>query len=147
MLVPHFFLFALRRRVQRRLMRDNELLTRHSEFDADVKRVAATMMPMRRLDNHPAARDAFEILVELVRFHLDPIRNSRGCVHVSKGCPHRQDHDRWLVLSLERVVPYQSIARFPEGWCIMFPCFLLRRVVPLARQVQVPLLSVRSRQG
>ena len=41
-------------------MRDDEFLTRHSEFDADVKWVTASMMPMRRLDDHAAAGDAVE---------------------------------------------------------------------------------------
>ena len=68
MRVPLPLLFVFKRR----LMRDDEFLARHSEFDADVKWLAAPMMPMRRLDDHAAARDAVEILVELIRFLLDP---------------------------------------------------------------------------
>jgi len=45
---------------QCRLMRDDELLARHPEFDADVKWVTASMMPKRRLDDHAAAGDAVE---------------------------------------------------------------------------------------
>ena len=43
------------------------------------------LVVMRRLDDHAATRDAVEILVELVRFLLDPRRHSRGCVDVSEG--------------------------------------------------------------
>ena len=60
-LVPPPLLFVF----QRRLMRDDEFLTRHPEFDAYVKWVAASMVPMRCLHNHTAARDAAEILIEL----------------------------------------------------------------------------------
>ena len=45
---------------QCRLMRDDELLARHPEFDADVKWVTPSMMPKRRLDDHAAAGDAVE---------------------------------------------------------------------------------------
>lgn len=65
MLVPLPLLFVF----QRRLVRDDEFLARHSEFDADMKWLAA---PMMRLDDHAAARDAVEILVELIRFLPDP---------------------------------------------------------------------------
>src|SRR5208282_1498339 len=74
------------------LVRDDEFLTRYSEFDADVKWVAASMMPMRRLDDHAAARDPVEIPVELIRFILDARRHSRGGVHVSEGRLYWQDH-------------------------------------------------------
>jgi hypothetical protein len=79
-------------------MRDDEFLTRHSEFDADVKWVAVPMMPMRRLDDHTAARDAVEIPVELFRFLLDPRRHRRGCVRVSEGRLNWQDHAGLVVL-------------------------------------------------
>ena len=54
---------------KRRHMRNDEFFARHSEFDADMKWLAA---PMMRLDDHAAARDAVEILVELIRFLPDP---------------------------------------------------------------------------
>jgi hypothetical protein len=73
-------------------MRDDEFLTRHSEFDADVKWVTASMMPMWRLDDHAAARDAVETPLELIRFLLDARRHSRGGVHISEGCLYWQDH-------------------------------------------------------
>jgi hypothetical protein len=94
-LVPLPLLFVFKRRH----MRNDEFLARHSEFDADVKWLAAPMMPMRRLDDHAAARDAVEILVEFGRFLLDPRRHSRGCVHVSEGRLHWLNHDGLVVLS------------------------------------------------
>jgi hypothetical protein len=48
---------------------------------------------------HAAARDAVEKLVELICFLLDPRRHSRGCVDISEGRLHWQDHDGLVVLS------------------------------------------------
>jgi hypothetical protein len=80
-------------------MRDDQFLTRHAEFDAYMKWFAVSMVPMRRLDNHAAARDAWKILVEFLRFLLDPRRHRRGCVHVSEGRLHWHHHDNLEVLS------------------------------------------------
>ena len=44
MLVPLSWVFVFKRRH----MRNDEFLARHSEFDADVKWLAAPMMPVRR---------------------------------------------------------------------------------------------------
>jgi hypothetical protein len=44
-------------------VRDDEFLTRHLEFDAYMKWVTVSMVPMRRLDNHAAARDAWKIFI------------------------------------------------------------------------------------
>jgi len=93
--VPLSLLFPF----QVRLMRDDEFLTRHLEFDAYMKWVTVSMVPMRRSDNHAATRDAAEILIELIRFLLDPSRHCHGCVHVSKGRLHWHHHDSLDVLS------------------------------------------------
>lgn len=58
------------------LMRNDELLARYSEFDAYVKWLAVPMMAMRCLDDNSTARDPIEMLVELIRFLLDPSRYS-----------------------------------------------------------------------
>jgi hypothetical protein len=55
---------------------------------------------MWRLHDHAAARDAVELLVELICFLLDPRRHSRVMrVHISEGRLHWQDHDGLIVLS------------------------------------------------
>ena len=83
-LVPLLFVFVL----HRRLVRDDEFLAGHSELDAEVQRVATPPMTVRCLDHHAAARDAVEILVELVRFLLDPRDHGLGMIHVSESCLH-----------------------------------------------------------
>src|SRR6516162_4769208 len=52
-LVPLSLLFPF----QVRLMRDDEFLTRHLEFDAYMKWVTVSMVSMRRFDNHAPTRD------------------------------------------------------------------------------------------
>ena len=94
-LVPLSLLFPF----QVRLMLDDEFLTRHPEFDADVKWVAASMMPMRRLDDHAAARDAVETSLELIRFVLDARRYSLGGVHIFGRLSALAGSNGWVLLS------------------------------------------------
>ena len=94
-LVPLSLLFPF----QVRLMRDDEFLTRHLEFDAYMKWVTVSMVSMRRFDNHAPTRDAAEILIELIRFLLNLRRYGRGCVRVSEGRLHWQHHDSLDILS------------------------------------------------
>jgi hypothetical protein len=75
---------------QRRLMREDEFLARHCEFNADWKWLAAPMMPMRRLDDHAAARDGSKRF-ELIRFLMDAA-TSRRCV--------------WSSIRFEKVTPH-----------------------------------------
>ena len=104
-------------------MRNNEFLARHSKFDADVKWLPAPVMPMRRLDDYAAARDAVEILVELVRFLLDSRRHSGGCVDVSEGRLNWKDHAGWFSFRFESLAPHRLVGWLREEW-VRYGAFL-----------------------
>jgi hypothetical protein len=79
--------------VQRGLVVDHDLRTRNAEVDADVKSSAALVVLMRLLDDHVAAGDAAEAVLQCHDFFMDARLDGGGDRHVAEGdlggCVHR----------------------------------------------------------